>query len=303
MTTEPNRNTAAGLLLVFVLLPLAGGAGDGAHDKEYWRTVMANDFAPPGDVSLPVLLHELSGNLGSTDPELRDDIAYAVLAQWLYVKKIVPAESRRELTSEWIGNLQKSIGERGTDSVILRSFSALMLSVIAALDNEDPYLERRDFKTLLDAAIGYLRDERDTRGFDAAKGWLHSVAHTADLLKFLARSRHLEVQEQAMILSAIADKLASGDRVLKRGEDERLARAVLSLVVRPDFDIAAFQSFVQMLQPLAVEGLPAPQELAVNQNRRHLAVSLYAVLATDGRDLESRRQASEILLSFLQTIM
>lgn len=52
-----------------------------------------------------------------------------------------------------------------------------------------------------------------------------------------------------------------------------------------------------------MKGLPTPRELAVNQNRRNVAVSLYAVLETDKRDLAYRRQASDTLLTFLSTIM
>jgi hypothetical protein len=58
-----------------------------------------------------------------------------------------------------------------------------------------------------------------------------------------------------------------------------------------------------MLQPLPMKGLPTPRELAVNQNRRNVAVSLYAVLETDKRDLAYRRQANDTLLTFLSTIM
>ena len=298
--------TLAKIVIVSITLssmPASGAEGILHHDKEYWREVIAQGFTPPDDVPLALLLRELSDNLASTDPELRDEISYGVLTQWMYVKKIVSPELRRNLASEWIGNLQRSIGEKDTDSVILRSFSALMLSVIAASDNETPYLDRQEFKTLLEAAVDYMREEQDTRGFDADIGWLHSVAHTADLIKFLARSRHLEVSEQSVILASIARKLDCVDHVLDRGEDERLARVLLSLIARPDFDLQAFEGFVRMLQPLTIKGMPTRRALAVNQNRRNVAVSLYAVLAADKRDLEYRRQASDTLLTFLRTIM
>ena len=88
-------------------------------------------------------------------------------------------------------NLRKGIGAIGTDGVLLRSFSALTLSVVAARDSEAPFLSAEEYATLLDAALAYFHDERDTRGFDAAKGWMHSAAHTSDLLKFLARNPRL----------------------------------------------------------------------------------------------------------------
>jgi hypothetical protein len=63
--------------------------------------------------------------------------------------------------------------------------------VIAARDNDAPFLTPPEFDGLLEHALAYFHDERDTRGFDAVKGWMHSAAHTSDLLKFLARSSRL----------------------------------------------------------------------------------------------------------------
>lgn len=274
-----------------------------AHDKAYWRDIIASDYTPPADVSLPSLVQELSGYLASTDPALRDEIAYSISTHWMYVKRIVPLDVRHELVAQWSANLTRGIGEQGTDSVFLRSFSALMLSVAVALDNEAPWIEGAEFDRLLTSASTYLREERDTRGFDAEKGWIHSVAHTADLLKFLGRNRHLEVSEQSRILTAIAEKLTQLDHVLIHGEDERLARAVVSIVARPDADMSGFQAFLDDLKQVWPEGLPTPAQLAVNQNRKNLAVSLYAVLNTDGRDLESLHGAAESVLTLLKSMM
>jgi hypothetical protein len=273
------------------------------HDKAYWRAVVADDYAPPAGAPLPPLTRELSAYLASTDAELRDDIAYSTLTQWLYLKRIVPPELRSELIAEWVANLQYQIGDREKDTVLRRSFSALMLAVAAALDNEAAYLDREGYKALLDAAMGYLQAEQDTRGFDADKGWLHSVAHSADLLKFLGRSRHLQKGEQAVILTGIADKLTQVDHVLVHGEDERLARAVVSIVARPDVDMPAFRAFLATLGQVRGDGLPEVADLSRNQNRKQLVVSLYAVLSTDSRDLASLRAAREMVLAELKTMM
>jgi len=299
------RATPARLMFVaaWVFVGGASAAGEGAHDKAYWRAVIADDYTPPTDTALPLLARELSAALGSTDAELRDDIAYSVLTQWLYVKRLMPPALRDELLAQWTMNLQEGIGDRRTDSILRRSFSALMLAVAVALDNEAAYLDRKGYEALLNAAMAYLRAEQDTRGFDADKGWMHSVAHTADLLKFLGRSRHLERSEQAVILSGIAAKVAQLDHVLVHGEDERLARAVVSIVSRPDVDMQAFRAFLASLALSRGDGLPSVPDLTRNQNRKQLAVSLYAVLSTDSRDLDSLREARELLLEHLKTMM
>jgi hypothetical protein len=300
------KSTLAALAAMLCALPAPGltrAQSLEAHDEAWWRAIAANDFAPPANEPIEPLLQELSGYLASPDPQLRDDIAYGVLTQWMYVKQIVPPAMRRELIDAWCANLERGIGEQGTDSVFLRSFSALMLSVATALDNQAPYLDDTGFDRLLNSALTYLSDERDTRGFDAEKGWIHSVAHTADLLKFLGRSRHLERRDQSAILVAIAGKLNGIDHALVHGEDERLARAVVSIVARPDADMPSFRAFVDSLKPVAPHGLPTPAELAVNQNRKHLAVSLYAVLSTDQRDLQPLRAADGMVLALVKTMM
>ena len=269
------------------------------HSKEYWRDLVNKKSpAPPAD-QLPAMLTELSGYLGSTDPELRDDIAYTVLSSWIYRQKIVSVEQRRALMNEWIANLSKGIGDRNNDSVLRRSFSALSLGIIAILDNEQPFLDRAEFEKLLKAALTYLQNERDVRGFDPQKGWMHSAAHTADLLRFLARNKHLQVDEQATILSALSEKMSVVDQVFTHGEDERLARVIHSIVTRPDFDEPGFTRWINVASARA-PAPPTPAGLAAGQNRRHLLVSLYAVLSMDPRELPALQSARQIVLGAIK---
>ncbi len=273
------------------------------HDKAFWRAIAQSAYAVPAGESLPGLVAELSEYLASPDPELRDDIAYSTLTAWIYRQRIVPVELRRTLLAEWTANLTKDIGERDTDGVFRRSFSALSLGLLAIADNERPFLEQAEFDRLLTAALTYLEAERDVRGFDPTKGWMHSVAHTADLLKFLARSRYLQPAQQAAILAAISQKVAAVDGVLTHGEDERLARAVVAIIGREDFDEAAFRAWSPTLVPPRPTGPPTAVSLAASQNRKNLAVALYAVLSTDTRDLPSIQDARTIVLETLETLL
>lgn len=295
---------ALGLYLLPTAAAAQGASAQGAvRDKAFWRGVIQNEFKAPPDVPLLILLGELNTMLGSPDPELRDDIAYSVLANWIYRQRIVPVEECQRLLRSWQANLKIGIGQQGTDAVVLRSFSALSLGVLAILDNEAPYLDRDAFNTLLASSLAYLKDEQDVRGFDARLGWLHSVAHTADLVKFLARSRHLQPQEQAVILTAIADKLTAVSTPLVHGEDERLARAVLSIVGRADFDEAGFAAWLKTMAPKPQTTTPTLATLATGQNRKDLLVSLFAVLSTDRRDLAGVTRARAMVLETLRGIM
>ena len=291
---------AGGLVLARSAAMVAMIQSPAAHDKAFWQAIAANKFAVPPGTSLPALLDELTVLLGSPDPELRDDIGYTTLAQWIYRQRLVPVGERRQLSRVWTPALQHGLGEQGSPAVLRRSFSALALGPLAILDNEAPYLEREEFDRLLAATLTYLRDERDVRGFDPTLGWMHSVAHTGDLLKFLARSRHLRVEQQAAILAGIAAKFRATGTVLIDGEDERVARAVLSITARDDFDAAGFGAWLATLVPPKRAAAPSAADRAADQNVKHLVVSLFAVVSADPRPLPQLDRARALLLAHLK---
>jgi imidazolonepropionase-like amidohydrolase len=270
------------------------------HDKAFWRRIAASQFAVPEGSTLAPLLTELTALLGSPDPELRDDIAYSTMAQWVYRQRIVPVDERRRLMREWTAGLRAGIGENGTNSVFRRSFSALALGLLVILDNEAPFLERAEFDQLLAAALSYLQEERDVRGFDPEMGWMHSVAHTADLLKFLGRSRHLQPEQQRTILAGMTAKLRRVESPLVDGEDDRLARAVLSIAARPDFDEAGFAAWLKTMAPPERTVAPTAGQRASDLNVRHLLVSSFAVISADPREASSLARARELLLTQLR---
>jgi len=275
-----------GAALGLVLLAASErGAAEGAkHPVEFWRTIKATEFAvPKGEAPLPLIL-ELSDALRSPDPEIRDGFAYEIPAAWIYEKKLLGPDDLRVLLRKWTANLRSGIGDATGDSVLLRSFSALDLSVLAAHDLQAPFLTSAEFESLLSDALTYLRDERDVRGFTPPVGWRHSCAHTADLLKFLSRNPHLKAADHVRILDAVQAKVTRvGDPVYVWGEDERLARALVSLVRRADFDPALVDPWLASLAALhkkAWEGAPPdPALLAADRNAANLLKSLYTFLS------------------------
>ena len=230
------------------------------------------------------LVSEAVSFLGSPDTEWRDDVGYGVVASCVYQKKRLTPGERRELVARLSDNLRRGIGESGTDSVLLRSFSALDLSVFAALEDADPALDEAGYRKLLDDALAYLRDERDLRGLEPQLGWIHATAHTADLLKFLARDPRFTAADQVRLLDAAWSKMtAPGTPVFTHAEDERLAAALLSVVRRPDFDPTILDPwlarFVALEKQVWSKAPPDPQTLDASQNARNLLRSLYVLLS------------------------
>jgi len=276
-------------LLVVALLTIA--AQPSTHTTAFWREIVARGYVPPEGSDLPVLAGELSALLASPDPDIRDEIAYSTLAAWIYQKRLLEPDVVRRLTSGWLANLEARIGERDTDSVFRRSFSALALSLVVARDNAAPFLSADELRRILDAALKYLAAEQDVRGYEPAKGWMHSAAHTADLLKFAGRSRHLAATDQARILDAVSAKLRSAPLVFTHGEDERFARAILSLVNRGDFDAGAFGAWAMRAKPSAPAARPAPAQLRSAQNVKNLLAKLAVLLSLDPQPSDAVRSA------------
>jgi hypothetical protein len=114
--------------------------------------------------------------LGLPDPVLRDDVAYSAAERWILRDKVVSPDDLRTLIKQWTTNLDNGLGEAGDDRVFGRSFSALCLSVIAAADLSAPFLTADEADALFGKLLAYFSRERDLRGFDPVKGWMHTVA-------------------------------------------------------------------------------------------------------------------------------
>jgi len=225
-------------------VPPPKDAAQSTHDKAFWRAVVRNKYEIPSNEKPFALAKELSGYLGSPDPELRDDLAYTILTVWIVNRQHFSREELLELEREWTSNLSFASGESGTDSVFKRSFSALCLSSLAERELKTPFLGEARYRKLLDSAVRYLGDERDLRGFDASKGWVHATAHTADLLAALAGNTLFTRQDQASALRAISARLATADAVYAFGEQDRLANVLAVTATRADFDFDAFQKWL-----------------------------------------------------------
>jgi hypothetical protein len=218
------------------------------HDRAFWQQIGKNKYAVPQGESADALAHELSALLASPDPELRDDLAYSILARWVYRPNILATPTLISLTDEWRGNLKIGLGETGTNSVLKRSFSALCLSSLAAREAKSPLMGEERYHQLVAEAVAYLQAERDLRGYDPTLHWIHATAHTADLLGALADSPLLTKEEQAAILGAIAKRLSTANVIYSYGEQDRLAGAVVEVIHRKDYDAATFEPWLKQIQ-------------------------------------------------------
>jgi hypothetical protein len=217
------------------------------QEKTFWQSIVDADYAVPDGHSAIALTDELIGYLGSPDEELRDAFGYTLIAVWT-MRGVYSSDALRQIMTRLLPNLKIGIGERDTDSVLLRSFSALMLSVVAYGEHKTPFMTDTEYDTLLDAALEYLTAEKDLRGYVVGTGFHHSCAHTADIFKFMARSPRATAPRLEKMLIGIADKMKMPtDYVYIHSEDERMSMAILDILKREMVSREVLAAFVERL--------------------------------------------------------
>lgn len=223
-------------------------------ESAFWDRVVAEGHKVPSDRSLPELTSELTTMLGDTDPRRRDRIAYDVLATW--VSEGVYDELLEGLGDGMAAGLKVGLGERDTDTVFRRSFSALILGECVARDNEAHVVPADTILRWGDQVAGWFVRERDLRGFVPGKGWAHAAAHGADVLAALAGSEAMGRLELTVLLDVLADRLVTetGDRLV-HGEDDRLALATMAILRR---DLVTLEVLEPWLARLAEAARPDP---------------------------------------------
>lgn len=171
-------------------------------------------------------------HLADTRAAIRDDLCYSVLAQGI-LEGIFTHEQVRWVAQELYQTdaLFHHISEQG-EATLYRSFVALVWGVLLTVDG-DPLslypnvLSDEECQYALTAAVRYLQSEKDYTGYDERYGWVHAMAHGADLLgSVLAHpSCPDEIGQQALeTVTAIFESL---DMPFIDEEENRLGLAIL----------------------------------------------------------------------------
>jgi hypothetical protein len=256
------------------------------RSREEWIALAKGGFVvPPGQTAAGLLI-EMNALLASPDPVLRDEVAYGAAEKWIVREKVVAPEDLRRLQALWSANLDDGLGTTGDDLVFKRSFSTLCLSLIAARDVSTPFLSAEEVQRFFDRLLYYFARERDLRGYDPVRGWMHTPAHTADAFKFLARNPHFAPANLERLLAAVRAKLEAAGTVFVWGENDRIAWALHAAVRRPDAELAAFDAWTARWQQdhtalWAAGPQVDPVQFARVENARQILRSLAAILAME----------------------
>ncbi|MGE0812464.1 MAG: DUF2785 domain-containing protein [Vicinamibacterales bacterium] len=275
----------AALATVLLLSGVSDAPGQ-SRTRDQWVALAKSGFTVPAGETAAGLLIEMNALVASPDPVLRDEVAYSAAERWIVRDRIVEPGDLRHMLALWTDNLDDGLGTAGDDRIFKRSFSALCLSLIAARDVATPFLSAEEAHGLADRLFAYLARERDLRGFDAAHGWMHAVAHTSDAFKFLARGRYWRRADLPRLLALVSAKTAEVEGVFQWGEPQRMAFALHAAVRREDADTAAVEQWIAGIQKdfasLWANGpVVVPHDFARVENRLQVLRGLHAALSMD----------------------
>jgi len=249
-------------------------------ESTFWDRVEQSGHRVPDDRPLAELTSELTAMLGDPDPERRDRIAYTTLAAW--VSTGVYDELLQGLGDGMVSGLAVGLGESGTDTVLRRSFSALILGECLERDNAQHLVPADTVLGWGDRLAGWYLRERDLRGYLPGKGWAHAAAHGADALGALAGSEAMGGEELGVLLDVVTERLFDTAGVpLLYDEHDRLALAAMRILGRDLVATDMLESWVHGLGEAAgpahvteAEPLPASYNVQGFLRALHLQLAL-----------------------------
>ena len=212
------------------------------HTAASLAALKAADFDMPDAATREALAFALVDCLASAAPTLRDGIAYEGLQRWLRAKAFAP-ETLRGLRTRLFVRL-----DAPDPDGVARPFAALVLSELVRTDRIDPWMRPEEREAMVARAAAYLESVSDYRGYDAAVGWRHGVAHGADWAMQLALNPALTRAQLDRLRDAIAAQaVPAAGHAYVFGESERLAQPLLFIAKRDLHDESEWSAWFAML--------------------------------------------------------
>ena len=221
------------------------------------------------------ILFELIKHIGNLDSYIRDSLVYPCLAHLLHDNHL-DKNKLNEITRLFISNdyLFYDIENKEEYSVLKRSFTTLQLVILVYVNNRDNVFEEGLFEEVIDKFFKYFESEKNYIGFKEEVGWMHSIAHSADLFGQIFKAKELKASQAEAALNLIKDKFLIYDYNYISDEDERMTTAIVSLVnrniVSKEFWLEWLEGFNQFTKPKDY-----PLIYFLKNNRKNLLRSLY----------------------------
>jgi hypothetical protein len=159
-------------------------------------------------------------------------------------------------------------------SSLVRSFSLLQLVILVAVHNRDAIISDRSIKSLYTQFLKYFNEETVFTGYDPSVGFVHTIAHSADLFQQLMQVKSFGETELKTMFTAIANRFKISNYDFRHDEDERMVKALYAGLER---DLLDQQFLLQWVDSASRYTKPEtfPERYYITNNVKHLLRSLY----------------------------
>lgn len=206
--------------------------------EAYWRSMLADGLPTPVDAALPDLTAELTGMLGSTDAEVRDEVALPTLTTWIargVYDHLLPGLGDG-IAAGLRSGLDRGAGGRDSFHALRRVASVRVLGCVLERDHRAALVNPETVLAWGDALLTWVVREDDERG-SVGTCDLRALCHGGDALAVLADSRHIDHLGLTVLLDSVADRVLERPRVpvaprWLHSEHDHLAHAVLRAISR-----------------------------------------------------------------------
>lgn len=174
-------------------------------------------------------LAELVACFASPLPSIRDEYAFTEFSRILR-KGEVPSDELIDLTDY----IQQQLTSPNITSYH-KAFLTLGLAEIARVDRKKPFLSEAQRNSLVTNATTLFTHTTDYTGYDEQYGYIHQIAHTADLVMQLSLNKRIS-QAQLISLADALQTVINPKRLhfYHNNEPDRLARACVYLFLREE---------------------------------------------------------------------
>ena len=255
------------------------------------------NWSIPDDTDKYELALEMLENIGSIDPELRDELILSLLSNMIIENYLTDAEVKNLLElllSE--KHLFCNIGKIEDDSVFNRAFTLLITEAMLYRHNqsEDKLFTEEEIKRICADVIKYARQEKDVRGYVAIKGWAHSTAHLGDVFSNLVQCTEIKKLELLAVLEAVKDKVCINYYAYINNEDERLICAVMEILKKEILNDEEFISWIKGFENIEKTG-KYPEDHNIISNHKNFLSALYFRL--------KRKKEKEVFLDTIEQVL
>lgn len=208
-----------------------------------------SNYEPITDKEMRFMLQ----NIGHVNPEIRDDLIYGLFCIGLekemfsihQVKEIIRYLSENNL-------LFQGLEDGMIESTLRRSFTALIWALFLYFEDKENsvyfrLLSQKQRENVFEMSIEHLSKERDATGYLKPYGWVHTIAHSSELLLRAVCHSMFQKELAEPVLNAVAAMFMKQENVFSDREEKRVGLVLLEMLESKKLSVSQFKKWIEQM--------------------------------------------------------